>query len=354
MRKTILIMLPLAVTLCASLCACSREYNPFGPAIRTVKPEVELVLEGTPLFRVSTDKAPLSYLLACAYDSLLVVSLDKSEYVTGVFDIDRGELLGKYIRKGRGPKELLSFSSAHQIRFKGDSLYLNGMDVSGQNSFVSFNVTAAVQDGETILRRLGKFIPVTLNAREADDSTNVYYRLADNTMVLERYTRDGLLLGSWKLFPDIPMNYFSIMSFGLALNGEGTKAAIAMSAYPCLNILDLSTGERESVTFARRTDFESVYDTYRSSFTYPDITSCCGVFTFGDRVCVRTDNVGEGSGDAKSALLVFDWEGNLEYRLLISEDLATYGTVFDPVRRKMYCCTEDDDTLYSYDLSEYL
>ena len=70
--------------------------------------------------------------------------------------------------------------------------------------------------------------------------------------------------------------------------------------------------------------------------------------------CVRTDNVGDSNGDAKSALLIFDWDGNLKYRLLISEDLATYGTVFDPVHKKMYCCTEDDDTLYCYDLSGYL
>ena len=211
----------------------------------------------------------------------------------------------------------------------------------------------SVKDGEIKLRRIGEFIPVTLNARKADDSTNVYYRLTDNTMALERFTKNGHLLNSWKLFPDIPMTNFSIMSFGLALSDDGTKAAIAMTAFPCLNILDMVTGERKSVTFARRIGFESVYDTYRSSFTYPEISSCCGIFTFGGLVCVRTDNVGYSNGDAKSALLIFDWDGNLKYRLLISEDLATYGTVFDPVHKKMYCCT-NNDTLYCYDLSKYL
>ncbi len=352
MKKPVFLLLPLMLII--AFCADSREYNPFGPAVRPVKPESEQVLKGCPLFRLSTDEAPLSYILACAYDSILVVSLDKNEFVTGVFDISRGELVGKYIHKGRGPMELLSFSSTYQCWDERDSLYLNCFDVSGQNNFVSFNITAAVKDGEIKLRRIGEFIPVTLNARKADDSTNVYYRLTDNTMALERFTKNGHLLNSWKLFPDIPMTNFSIMSFGLALSDDGTKAAIAMTAFPCLNILDMVTGERKSVTFARRIGFESVYDTYRSSFTYPEISSCCGTFTSGNLVCVRTDNVGDSNGDAKSALLIFDWDGNLKYRLLISEDLATYGTVFDPVHKKMYCCTEDDDTLYCYDLSGYL
>ena len=51
--------------------------------------------------------------------------------------------------------------------------------------------------------------------------------------------------------------------------------------------------------------------------------------------------------------MVFDWDGNLKYRLLITEELSRLGTLYDPVHKVIYCTTEDD-VLYRYDVSEYL
>lgn len=332
---------------------CKGEYNPFGTELRRVTPEHKAVLKGVPVCTLATNEDPLSYFLGLSYDSLLVLTLNKGDYNIAIFNTNTGKLIGKYLRKGRGPQEMVSFASENQYNIINDSLFFYGYDLSAQKDFIAFNVTAAANGQDARLHVLGEFIPVSLRAIKIDDSTNLYYRLTDNKMTLDKFSKDGELLNSWNLFPDISARYFSFMSFGLGVNSNGTKAALAMTAFPELNILDLETGERKSVTYARKMDFETSYDTYRATFTYPDITHCCGTFSIDDYICFRTFYVDESDVPANSALMVFDWDGNLKYRLLITEELSRLGTLYDPVHKVIYCTTEDD-VLYRYDVSEYL
>lgn len=333
--------------LCIS-CNGRQEYNPFDAEIHYVTPEVTDTIYGTPVCTLFTDGEPMEYILSAVYDSLLILETYKVERLMAIADLNTGNIIGKYIDKGRGPGELLSVTDVKCFR-RNDSIMVTLYDMTGQDNFVELNVTEMMTTGKPRFRQLGKIIPVTLKACEWTDSSNLYYRLDDNYLKLQEIDKSGTRLGkSYNLFPDIPATQASIMSFGMVLNSNALKVCIAMVGFPELNFLDMDTGERMSVVYDEKLDFKKIFDLFVTQYRYPE-KSIGNVFDTVDAICLYT--VDECVDDLYAVdFLIFDWDGNFKCRLMLNENCKQ--CVFDSENKLLYAVIEDD-VLYRYDLSKY-
>lgn len=300
--------------------------------------------------------------MIAVYDSILICWDDKyPDFLYYLFNIDSGKEIGAFCRKGNGPDEFSFGSPVHQFHRKdGD---LRTLLQVNQQRLVYWNLTKSLTKGEAVCDTivpcmLGLFFfqmpdniifnvesAQYINMQEAVPPYCELITLSPNreTQKIPVYKLD-LVKGGNENYPA-----GSLLSFWSAIKPDGSKLVQAMNYLPQLNIIDAHSGE---VVAYRKKDGPG----------YSILQSGAKMF---DRyyLCVQADDKyiyapywgkeqweGHGSLPEFNEIHVFDWEGNLCYRL--TTDRSFFVVSLDPVRNRLYTRDWNTDDIYYLDLNE--
>lgn len=330
---------------------CSSEYNPFGTELRRVTPEHEAVLNESGCFTVSGTDGTTFYMPAAAYDSILVMSLMGAENHIAAVNVNNGRIIGNYITNGTKEDMMTSFFSECQYKVHDGNLILYPEDFETGQCYI-FDITDAVSSGKPSLIRKGKHEPLSTVSCLNDSVSLVSLISDDGKAMIETVDFRGNVLSNVVLFPDSDASMQkTFLSNRVLPDYSGTRAAVAMTFLPQLNIIDLISGKRQSVLYGN-TDLELLADRFKETGQYPDDTFASRLFTTDELIYIVRTHYAETDDDSDyTELLIFDWSGSFKYRMKI-ENIFT-GTALDAGNNILYG-GEGMSTVHVYDFSSRL
>lgn len=332
--------------------SCGNEYNPFGTKLHIVSPENKVILNESRCFTLSGSDGMTFYLPTAAHDSILVMYLMGAENHIAAVNAYDGHILGNYITKGTEDGMMTSFFSECQYKVNDGKLILYPEDFEA-GLFYLFNITDAVSNGKPSMILKSRHEPMATTSSLNDSVCLVSLISDEGKAMIETVDFNGNVLKSWNLFPKAEASMLrTFLSNRVSPNHSGTKAAIAMTFLPQLNILDLTSGKRLSVLYNTDTDLKLLADEFNATEEYPDDTFTSRLFTTDELIyIVRTHYAETESESDYTELLIFGWDGSFKYRLKI--DNIFTGTALDTENNILYC-GEGMSTVHVYDFSSCL
>lgn len=293
------------------------------------------------------------------YDSLLLCwDTSYPNHFINLFNVDTGKEIGYFCPKGGGPNELFNTNPVYQFFKKGDEV----MTLFDKNSqaLAVWSLTKSIQTGQTVYdtivcdyKGLGLFF-----FRLPDDALlNVVSAQPKNmhevvTPYCER--RPLYTPGEVQKFPLYKEDLVNDESAGgifnswSALKPDGTKLVQAMGRLPQLNIVDTRTGQVVGYRMKGGPDYSLLQSgtgelkKYYLSVQADDryiYAAYWGKETWGGTSMPKFDQIH-----------VFDWEGNLLYKL--KTDQSFFVIWLDTVRNRLYTRDWSTDEIYYLDLNE--
>lgn len=300
--------------------------------------------------------------MIAVYDSILICRDDKyPDFLYYLFNIDSGKEIGAFCRKGNGPDEFSFGSPVHQFHRKDGDL-MTILQVN-QQRLAYWNLTKSLTKGEAVYDTivpcmLGLFffqMPDSsifnvesaqyMNMQEAFPPYCELIRLSGNrdNQKIPVYKTD-LVRGENENYPA-----GTLLSFWSAIKPDGSKLVQVMNYLPQLNIIDTHSGE----VVAYRKKGGPGYSILQSEKKMVDRYY----------LCVQADDKyiyapywgkeqwdGHGSLPEFNEIHVFDWDGNLCYKL--TTDRSFFNVSLDPVRNRLYTRDWNADDIYYLDLNE--
>jgi hypothetical protein len=337
--------------------------------------EIKYIEESAKGVKKVTLKAVLlngaNYGYMSVYDSLMIFMNPKlPDYFFRIFNVDTGEEIGSFCRKGGGPGELISVSPVFRF-FKENGDLKTLLFASNESKLLTWNISRSVEQGTTVIDTVVSYNPrnengnvqykeifyqskdtllvdrvsLPLNEREA---TTPFYeqRTMYSDKLLRKYTvykKNTITVSNDAAI--IPEAFYSSND---ALKPDGSKIVQAMSNIPQLNILDIHTGEVAGYRMKGGPDFslfETGMDARKSyyiriqaddNFIY---TSWWGKEPWGMNVIPPINTIH-----------MLDWRGNLINEFIT--DHPIHEIWLDQVRNRLYSTNMTTGEVFYLDLSE--
>lgn len=307
--------------------------------------------------------------MIAVYDSLLLCWDTKyPNYFINLFNIDTGKEIGYFCPKGQGPNEFSNTNPIYQFFKKGDDV-MTLLDGDRQ-SLAFWNLTKSVQTGKTVYdtiipnyKELGLFFfhlpdDALLNVISARGDYDIHEA---TTPYCEKRSldtsREIKKMSVYKLesvsnpSASKPVNRF--FNTWDALKPDGTKLVQAMSYLPQLNIIDTSTGEVIGYRMKGGPDYSLLQTEMK------DLTKYYLSVQADDKYIYASYWGKEASGNNPTQSMpkyeqihVFDWNGNLLYKL--NTDQSFFVIWLDTIRNRLYTCDWNTDEIYYLDLDKCL
>lgn len=304
--------------------------------------------------------------MIAVYDSLLMCWEPRYQgFFLNLFNVDTGKNIGYFCPKGKGPNEFSNINPVYQLfRKDGDIMTVFCAD---SKYLVFWNVTESLRMNETVYdtiiqnkREAGLFFfympdNSLLNLRAAEftsigESTTPYYeryslekdeKVINIPIYKSEYVRRNSVVE--------PVGRF--FNTWDAIKPDGTKVVQAMSFLPQLNIIDTRIGKVDGYRIKGGPDY-SLLETNMKALTrfYTSVQA-------DDKYIYATywGKKSWGGGSETSMpefdqIHVFDWNGNLLYR--IKTDQSFFITWLDTKRNLLYTRDWNTDEIYYLDLKE--
>ena len=302
-------------------CARNQELSFFDYPVR----EVEDTLVSTPLipeffFGPMTDPI-LDFAVA---DSLIVFKTDGVDSSILLYNKDTRQLLGRLLKKGRGPNEFLYLLDS----FDTDGVYLDLYDLY-KGSIVRIDIRQSLSAGYSVVSE-------TISLTGAKQAPFTHFHYLDNGGVIVFDSANSLLQQNLTGIPDfvlfnngqrerefhcfrnVPLitkknwafSAKSILSLSECLNPQKDLLCFSLWRIPQINILNLADGEIIGFHLSGKKPFTFQRSDYHFSSVCADADYIYALY-FGAEAekCY--------AGEAQELLYVFDWDGKLISKSLL-------------------------------------
>ena len=305
-----------------------------------------------------------NYGMIAVYDSLLICWNPKlPDYFFNIFNVDTGEEIGSFCRRGGGPEDAYSVNCIFQFFKKGNDL-MTLLGTGYQNRLLFWNISQSIEKGTTVFdtivsfnqRKEGRlflfyqvedilFAYVQSDFLNNEEATTPFYekRMIYTDELLQEYPiykKKSVRQGDAAIMP------VSFLYSWDVIKPDGSKIVQAMKHLPQVNILDTRTGEVVGYRMKDGPDF-SLFETNMQSRNayYTSIHA--------DDNYIYASYWGKEPWDASigsdipfiNTIHVFDWEGKQLYELIT--DRVFFRIWLDQVRNRLYTIDlETDEVSY--------
>ena len=140
-----------------------------------------------------------------------------------------------------------------------------------------------------------------------------------------------------------PENYYNSLD---RIKPDRTKLAMGMSMLAQINILDTETGMIKGYRLENTPDFTYLARSPDDFKIFYQQTRVDDYFIFSLYSNTLLNN--NSYPHVTNELHIFDWNGNFKHKIIL--DIYTSRIAFCPVRKNLYCISQEDE-LYCFDLS---
>lgn len=306
--------------------------------------------------------------IIAAYDSLLICwSPSFPTHFFTIFNVDTGEEIGTFCRKGQGNEEAVSLNCIFQFFKKGDDL-MTLLYASNEGKMFFWNISQSSEKGITVYDTI---VPYKNNRIffQFYQSENILFAYKPseeslsndktNTPFYEKRTIDtDELIREYPIYKTRSVqnsNAVGSIDFFFytwdTMKPDGSKIAQVMRHLPQINILDTHTGDVVGYRMKNGPDFSLVNTSMEKMHVYYNNVHA------DDNYIYATYWGKEPWVDRPGAPLpffntihIFDWNGKLLHELIT--DKSFYRVWSDPVRKRLYTINMNTDEVYYLDLSE--
>lgn len=304
--------------------------------------------------------------MIAAYDSLLICwNYMFPDHFFTVFNVDTGEELGSFCKKGQGPDEVVSVNAIFQLFKKGNDI-ITVLYATNEGKLFFWNISQSVRKGETVYDTIASYnndrilFPfyhsedVLLAYKPSDklnkeEATTPYYE--------KRTIYSNELLQNYTLYkkPSVRNSIAQSLDFFFytwdAIKPDGSKIVQVMRHIPQLNILDTETGVVVGYRMENGPGFSLLETDMKLMNVYFNCVHADDDYIYAtywgkehwiDRVGVELPLF--------NIVYVFDWDGKLLYKLIT--DRSFFRVWSDPTRKRLYTINMNTDEIYYLDLNE--
>ena len=296
------------------------------------------------------EEAMHCYDIQIAGDSILVLydqANDNDPYHFKAYSANTFEYLGAFVRKGRGPGEMIVpwISNA-----SGRYLYCED-----NQSPVAYMIDAveSVISGQACVKERFDVPSDVIYWLPLSESVQFVMQTEGKEMILRTIDKDGNVLRTYTPFAGIDsersLTYFSSI-FGD--RGNGREVVEVMMFLPQINIIDTESGSIQSVAVDRsymkwKRIFGSMINMDMMNYYYGATTTPEYIVAAYRHLPLK--EIGKpGYG---TSIHVFDWDGDFLYDIRVNEDIGQM--TYDSIHNRLYCL-DVQGRVIRYDLSEIL
>jgi hypothetical protein len=281
-----------------------------------------------------------------------------------IFNVDTGEEIGSFCRKGQGREEAISVNCVFQFFKKNDDI-MTLLYASNEGKLFFWNISQSIKKGTTVYDTIVPY-----------DNNRIFFQFYQSEDILFAYKPSEELNGyeattpfyekrtidTNELIQDYPIyktksveNNNSVGPIGFffytwdAMKPDGSKIVQVMRHLPQINIIDTHTGDivgyrmKNGPDFSLlKTDMESMniyYNSVHADNNYIYATYW-GKEPWVDRLGVELP--------VFNTIHVFDWNGQLLYELIT--DRSFFRVWSDPIRKRLYTIDMNTDEILYLDL----
>lgn len=308
------------------------------------------------------------YGFIAAYDSLMIFwnASPGSDFSFDIFDMNNGNPVGSFCRKGRGEYEFINLLPIFQLYLENGQLKTVLRAANEEKSMI-WNISESVSNGATVYDTIIPYKEKLIGSELFCHGGNIYsYLLPYGNLIsdpdfyelpyLKRYDRHNMET------PDYIMDLFKTTVKGkttdriktdaflrshCAIKPDGTKMAMGMSFMPQLNIIDLEKWNQTGYRIGKNEEGFSRFLKEKDDREY----YCTAIQADDDYIYMLY--FGDLYSEIKRSLdiiYIFDWNGNPVEKLRLKSPAA--GFWLDAANDCIYTFTWNDTNILRYDLSE--
>lgn len=305
--------------------------------------------------------------IIAAYDSLLICwSPSYPEHFFNIINIDTGKEIGYFCKKGQGNKEIITTNCISQLFKKNDKL-MTLLHAPNEKKLLVWDLSSSIKKGTTTYDTI---IPYDNNhilfSFYQIENVLFAYKPAEEINSQEATTPhyEKRTIYTNQLIQDFPIyktksiqnpNAKSPLDFFFytwdAIKPDGSKIVQVMRHLPQINIIDTQTGKITSYRIKNNPNFSLLETSMESMNVFYNhvhaddnyiYATYWGKEPWDDRFGVEVPIL--------NTIHVFDWHGNLLYKL--TTDKSFFRVWSDPVRKRLYTIDMNTDEVYYIDLKE--
>ena len=318
--------------------------------VTLVRPDKVLSVSADTTFECTFPEVLHSFGIQIVNDTILVLQEQVSEnnpYHFKAYSTNTFEYLGSFVRKGRGPGEMIYPSIA---LCNAEEPYLNLYDYT---SAFMIDVEKTIDTRQTVAVYSTDLTSDVIDWLPLQDSIQFIYAEEGEELVFHVVEHDGAHCRSYHPYEDIDgKRCLTHLSSRFVSNGNTGGVAEVMISFPQINIIDTESGEMFSI---------AVDNSYRKwkrvlgKVMNMDMINCYyGASATSEYIIATYRNLplremrGTGHG---TSVHIFDWTGDFLYDIKVSEDIG--NITYDYIHKYLYCL-DMDGGIIRYDLSAIL
>ena len=318
--------------------------------VTLVRPDKVLSVSADTTFECTFPEVLHSFGIQIVNDTILVLQEQVSEnnpYHFKAYSTNTFEYLGSFVRKGRGPGEMIYPSIA---LCNAEEPYLNLYDYT---SAFMIDVEKTIDTRQTVAVYSTDLASDVIDWLPLQDSIQFIYAEEGEELVFHVVEHDGAHCRSYHPYEDIDgKRCLTHLSSRFVSNGNTGGVAEVMISFPQINIIDTESGEMFSI---------AVDNSYRKwkrvlgKVMNLDMINCYyGASATSEYIIATYRNLplremrGTGHG---TSVHIFDWTGDFLYDIKVSEDIG--NITYDCIHKSLYCL-DMDGGIIRYDLSAIL
>lgn len=353
LERPLLLVLPVL----SMIVSCGRTNFIEGVPVRLVKAEKTLDLACDSSFTGTFSECLQCVDLSVESDSVLVLrEMENSSRDFRYFkcwSLSDYSYLGSFVRRGRGPGEVLmpNFAGSFLSDETGGELSCIA-DISLSKLF-SVDFPLSISSGETQSSLMCTLPEQTLYARPLDGNV-MYVEYIDNDILRCRIMdMNGSILNDYDIYGRFSaLSCVYQLSHGLLVNRAKGLAASVMMSLPQMNILNLESGDVSSFAVDREFgNWRKIIrpqhpDEIMKSIEYYQSADASDDYIFAVYAGMP---IRELVNRKDTHLHIYDWSGRLLYDVTLPEVL--HSIAFDANAEMLYGLNRDENRIYRYDLS---
>ena len=343
-----------------AISSCTK--NPFKGELTIFQPAEEIIEISPVTFDFKESHIP--FFAVCDTFAIFYNNMIEGHSFS-VFNLNDGNLLGKFFPCGHGHDEYLTVSPVFQI-FKEDGHQKTLLTAPNEDYVMIWDITESLAVGKTVCERVSKYeydkgCPISISRCEyiGTDKVLTYRGGYHNPQtgqiavpIWQMWSFDGgKHLADIRLFQAIknenphvmPETFYSGMA---TVKKDRTKFAEAMLYLPQINIVDVESGKARGFLMEDYDDY-AIFSTDMSgaSYYYRDIQSSDDyIYALWCGKRISEYNMEEGMDE----IHVFDWNGTMIRRMKLSEPVQKL--FYDDMCRSLYGCDAEGSKLYKYEV----
>ena len=309
------------------------------------------------------------------HDSIMVFYNSKlGDKFFNVFHVDTGEELGRFCEKGNGLNEVIACSPMYSF-FQEEGELRTLLWAPHNNKLWDWNITQSLKQQKTIVKDIpypwrkennGVFYE-NMYALTVDSllvknpAKGIYYDGDETTLPFyqKRTISTNQQIKKYDIYKQIIKNEDAYIldefffNSSDAIKPDGSKLVMAMRNLPQINIINLKTGEVCGYRLKGGDGF-SVFKGDGNMKIHYQRVHADDHYIYASYLGKNRDSDPRSGEPSTQTIHVFDWEGNMRYKLMIEGEDGAGKFFVDTVRNRLYSVHDNKDEVSYLDLKTIL